>query len=98
MVTHVADLAAEPRATEQDDRDVRFGVDVGGIRTLLSVPMLKDEQLVGVIIIYRQEVRSFTDKQIVLVENFAAQAIIAIEKRACSTNCGTIAGATDRNV
>src|SRR5262249_279806 len=54
-------------------------VDVAGIRTLVTVPMLKDDNLVGVISIYRQEVRPFTEKQIELVTNFAAQAVISIE-------------------
>jgi len=54
-------------------------IEIAKVRTLVAAPMLKDNEVVGIIAIYRQEVRPFTDKQIALVESFAAQAVIAIE-------------------
>jgi GAF domain-containing protein len=77
-IVHFADLAAE-EAYKTGERVPIATVELGGARTLIAVPLLKDDGLLGAIVAYRQEMRPFSDKQVALLQNFADQAVIAIE-------------------
>ncbi len=94
------DLRAEQTYLDRHPLPVA-AVELGGIRTAVFVPMLKQNEVVGLISIYRQEVRPFTDKQIALVTNFASQAVIARERPAADRAAGShrraerIVGAAD---
>src|SRR5262249_74018 len=71
--THVVDLAADPDYVERRNPSTVVAVELGGVRSFLSVPLLKENELIGSFSLYRQEVCPFNDKQIELVQNFAAQ-------------------------
>ena len=76
---HSADMTAMPGYIDRSDPGAVAAVELGGVRTILAIPMLKENEMIGSFSVYRQEVRPFTNKQIALVTNFAAQAVIAIE-------------------
>jgi GAF domain-containing protein len=78
-VVHISDVTAEEVYKAQHDPVAVSAVALGGIRTLLGVPLLNKGEMIGAFFLSRQEVRPFTEKQIALVKNFAAQAVVAIE-------------------
>jgi GAF domain-containing protein len=78
QMVHIADITKD-ESSRQLDPDLAAFIELTGVRTLLGIPMLKDDSVIGAIVFYRTEVRPFTDKQTALLKNFAAQAVIAIE-------------------
>ena len=103
QVEQIADIRALQSYIERDPFVVA-SAELGGYRTVLDVPMLKDDELVGAMSIYRQEVRPFADKQIDLLTNFAAKPSSPSRTRGCSRRCASaprthrVAGAADRDL
>src|SRR5262249_31752386 len=75
---HIPDLMNDEGYLKRDPRVIGL-VETGGARAAVFTPLLKDNEVIGTLVLFRQEVGPFTDKQMALVENFAAQAVIAIE-------------------